>query len=85
MFKLNDQIYYVEYNGVQHYRPVKFGSQTNEEINEAFRRQQIRDKWLRKYCKDNNIILIELDGRRLYGYEKISNYLTKKCKKLGIV
>lgn len=46
---------YIEYNGIQHYKPVYvMGGQLQ------FERQQARDEELRQYCKDNNINLIEI-------------------------
>lgn len=48
-------IYFIEYNGIQHYVPVNyFGGELK------FQKQQIRDEYLRKYCKENNIKLIEI-------------------------
>ena len=45
---------FIEYNGIQHYVPIKhFGGELK------FEQQQKRDEFVRKYCKDNNIKLIE--------------------------
>lgn len=53
--KYNNQIYIIEYNGVQHYIPVEyFGGKI------AFNSQVQRDDDLRKYCKENNINLLEI-------------------------
>lgn len=50
--KLN---YFIEYNGKQHYIPVQhFGGQMK------FEQQQKRDQFVRSYCNDNNIRLIEI-------------------------
>ncbi len=43
----------IEYNGIQHYKPVEY---FNGE--EGFRNQQIRDNLKREYCLKNNIELI---------------------------
>lgn len=64
----------VEYNGLQHYAPVNFSGDNIRSI-KNFERQQKRDEWLRQYCKENNIVLIEIDGR-LYKGNSISDYLT---------
>lgn len=48
----------VEYNGEQHYRPVNFGNLTEEELAEAFKGNQIRDKQKSDFCKYFNIPLI---------------------------
>lgn len=47
--------YAIEYNGIQHYQPVKwFGSE------QAFLKQQQCDKDKAEYCKNNDIILIKI-------------------------
>lgn len=80
-FMFNDQMFFIEYNGAQHFKPVKFGAVSDKQAAINFNRQQIRDIWLRKYCKLNNIILIEIDGRegKIYGF-KIRDYLIIKLK-----
>lgn len=45
----------IEYNGEQHYKPVKwFGGA------KKFHNQQQRDKNVRDYCRENNIKLLEI-------------------------
>lgn len=53
---INNQIYFIEYNGIQHYKPIEFfGGE------EKFYNYQIpRDNKLREYCKENNIPLLEI-------------------------
>lgn len=69
--------YIIEYNGQQHYNPTKFRQKiTDEDALKKFKKQQCRDRKLRKYCKKNNIILIEIDGRK-YKNQKIKAYLQK--------
>lgn len=54
-FFLPDANTFIEYNGGQHYFPVKmFGGQ------KQFEHQQERDYALRKYCKEHKIKLIEI-------------------------
>ena len=46
---------FIEYNGRQHYMPVEhFGGKLQ------FSRQQLRDEYVRQYCLENNIALLEL-------------------------
>ena len=45
----------IEYHGPQHYKPI-----SSRGGDEKFIKQQVRDKELRQYCKDNNINLIEI-------------------------
>lgn len=53
--KCNDNIHIIEYNGIQHYLPVEhFGGKLRLE------KQQVRDQYLRDYCKCNNIRLLEI-------------------------
>ncbi len=68
-FVLNNKEIFVEYNGIQHYKPIeKFGGDKN------YKKQKVRDNWLRKYCETNDIKLIEIDGRK-FSNEKIKEYL----------
>jgi len=54
-FYLPDHNTCIEYNGIQHYKPVKyFGGK------KAFENQQLRDKIKSDYCKSNNIQLISI-------------------------
>lgn len=54
-FYLPEYNTFVEYNGIQHYNPkMAFGGSFK------FERQQARDEYVRQYCKDNNIKLIEI-------------------------
>ena len=51
----DEQVYFIEYNGIQHYVPIEhFGGQIQ------FEKQQKRDQFLKNYCKTNNIKLIEI-------------------------
>lgn len=63
--------YAIEYQGQQHYEPVKyFGGK------DSFVKQQKYDEEKRKYCKENNIQLIEIP---YWDFAKINlNYLKEK-------
>jgi Zn finger protein HypA/HybF involved in hydrogenase expression len=50
----------VEYNGEQHYKPVKFKGKNDNDATRRLQKQKKRDRQLRKYCSKNNIKLIEL-------------------------
>ena len=64
----------IEYDWKQHYEPVRFGSQTQEEAEECFKNQQLRDKIKTDYCSDNNIPLVrvsyEIPLKEVYEYIK---------------
>ena len=57
---IGGDIVIIEYNGEQHYRPVRFGGMSQENANTKFINQQKRDDELRQYCKLNNIRLLEI-------------------------
>ena len=76
----NDKNYWIEFNGEQHYkfkRDILIGRRkTPEEQLEHFSQQVNRDKHVREYCKENNIIFVEIP----YTYDtfnKISEVLNK--------
>lgn len=75
-FVIGGQEYFVEYDGEQHYRPVNFGSMSNDQAVSKFEDQVKRDGWLSRYCIDNGIKLISVDGRKFKG-EKIKPQLEK--------
>lgn len=83
-FTINNQKYIVEYDGIQHYQPVKWGKMSKYKQNKNFEQQKLRDAWLKRYCKRNSIILINIDGRK-YKDEKIKEILIKKFKKFGLL
>lgn len=73
-FELNNKFYIVEYNGGQHYKYNKFFHCNNQE---KFKLQKRRDIWLKQYCICNNIVLINIDGRKVFG-SKIFDFLKRK-------
>jgi hypothetical protein len=81
-FTVNEKNYAVEYNGAQHYQPISFGQRSQKNVKERFIAQQQRDKFLRKYCKENNINLIEIDGRKYTGIG-IRSFLTESLLTSG--
>lgn len=46
----------IEYNGRQHYKYIKFFHQNNQ----GFKKMKERDEEKRRYCRDNNITLLEI-------------------------
>ena len=54
-FYISSKNIIIEYNGIQHYEPIKyFGGE------ETFKKQQERDNILSQYCNDNSISLITI-------------------------
>jgi hypothetical protein len=66
-YHLPDLNIIIEYNGAQHYQPIQFGSMTKEDARIGFEDQLIRDELMREYCRNNNISLLEIDGRKYKG------------------
>lgn len=77
-FQIDNKQIYVEYHGIQHYKETKFKGHTTD-----LKKQQLRDEWLRQYCMQNNIILIEINGM-IYTKENILDYLKIEFAKLKL-
>lgn len=72
--KLDGRIYFIEYNGKQHYQSIEyFGG------NDKFVAQQDRDSEVRTYCLTNNIELIEIPYS--IKFSEIKELLNKYLKK----
>lgn len=56
VLEVNNQQYFIEYNGEQHYKFCKNWHKTKEKFNE----QLTRDIALRNYCKNKNINLLKI-------------------------
>lgn len=52
----NNTKFWIEYNGEQHYNFVRFFHDSKKE----FQRQKQRDDNVKRYCEENNIVLIEI-------------------------
>lgn len=56
VLSLDNQVYWIEYNGIQHYKYSEFFHSSLED----FEKQKIRDNNVRNYSNENNTILIEI-------------------------
>jgi hypothetical protein len=79
----------IEYNGKQHYEPVRFNSISLEKAKIKFEKQKTRDKNMRQYCKENGIILIEIpykwtEFQIIEELKKISNLYNKVDQKCAV-
>lgn len=72
LIRYNNTTYWLERNGKQHYEEIPFFHKTED----SFKNQLKRDQNVRNYCKENNIILIEIPYT-LDTYEKIKDFLDK--------
>lgn len=69
-FYIPEMNIFIEYNGMQHYIPVKhFGGEIK------FAQQVSRDNYVREYCKKNNINLVEI---------KYGENVIERLKSIGI-
>ena len=83
-FYFPDHNLIIEYNGHQHYRPVRFCGISQERAEANFIKQQDRDMYVRNFCKTNNIELLEIDGRECYGETKIKEMISHLIIKLTV-
>lgn len=68
IMKNNNLHLLIEYNGEQHFRPTRF-SNADVKFKEIIRNDSIK----RKYCKENNINLLEIPYMKFNEIEKILN------------
>lgn len=75
----------IEYNGLQHYQPVNFTLKLDSDSvlisHNKFKQQQERDEYIREFCLNNKIKLIEIDGRK-YKYQKLKKLIDNLYKDL---
>ena len=71
-FYLPDYNICVEFDGRQHFMPVKFKKMSLKKAKTEFKDTQIRDKIKTKYCEDSDIILLRISYTN---FEKIENIL----------
>ena len=52
--------YLIEFDGEQHFKPIRFYNISSEKAQTILTSTQIRDQYKNKWCKDNNIPLIRI-------------------------
>lgn len=61
IYENNNILFLCEYDGIQHYKPIKFNQNiTDEDVELNFKHLKNRDKIKTNYCKDNNIPLLRI-------------------------
>ena len=81
-FYLPDYNLFIEYDGEQHYRPVRFHGNDLSTTQAEFEEQQKRDKIKNKYCEDNNIHLLRIPYWETKNIETIiTNHLQRLNEK----
>lgn len=74
-FYLPDYNILIEYDGLQHYKPVNFGGISNNRALDNFITTKIHDTMKTIYAKDNNIKLIRIP---YYDFDNIEEILIKE-------
>lgn len=67
----------IEYQGIQHEKPVDFDGLGMKHAKEQFKQQKEHDKRKRQYAKDNNINLLEI---WYWDYDNIEKILNNKIR-----
>jgi hypothetical protein len=66
----------IEYDGEQHFRPVKFGGISDDEAKQKFEDLKVCDKLKDDFCKDSGYKMIRI------GYKDFPNILSILHKEL---
>lgn len=74
-FYLPNFITCIEYDGQQHFKPVKFGGCTIQQATKSFEKTKENDFIKNKYCQDNNINLIRI---KYSEFNNIRNIIKKE-------
>ncbi len=82
-FYLPDYNLCIEYDGIQHFKPVQFNG-TLEEAKENFKQTKENDQIKNQYCKDNNIKLLRIPYWKLPNIKIILEYtlINSKTKEI---
>lgn len=69
-FYIESQKLLIEFQGEQHYKPIKhFGGE------EKFKKQQLNDEKKREFCKNNNYSLLEISYDKIDEIENVLSFL----------
>lgn len=75
---------FIEYDGQQHYEPMRFYGENEEKNEEILRKTQERDKIKNKYCEDNNINLLRIPYWESKNIETIINNHLQRLSEKGL-
>lgn len=70
----------IEYDGIQHFKPTKFGGVSDEEANENLKQQRIKDNLKNEYCIKNGINLLRIPYT--ISNEEINGLIESKVRNL---
>lgn len=74
---------FIEYDGEQHYKPVKYYNQSDEEVEKNFKKTQEHDKIKNLYCEENNINLLRIPYWEKENIETIINSCLQRLSEKG--
>lgn len=72
---------FIEYDGEQHFKPIRYYTQTEEEMMAAFKKTQEHDRIKNKYCEDNQINLLRIP---YWEKENIETIINNHLQRLSI-
>lgn len=64
---------FIEYDGQQHFEPIRFRGMKIEDVNNSFKKIQEHDKIKNRYCEENNINLLRIPYWETKNIETIIN------------
>lgn len=76
-FYLPDYNLVIEYDGEQHFKPVKFGNYSDIEAKEVFEKTKQNDELKNKLCEENNVEILRIS---YIEYSDIENILNNRFK-----
>jgi len=72
----------IEHNGQQHYQPVRFGNQTQQEAEHCFYKQLEHDKRRREFCRAHGITLLEVpELGKTTKVDDLKEFIRTECQK----
>lgn len=74
---------FIEYDGEQHYKPVRYHNQTDEQMELSFIRTQEHDKIKNCYCEENDINLLRIPYWEKENIETIINNHLQRLSEKG--
>lgn len=74
IIKHEGTLVFIEYDGTQHFEPVRFGGMSAEDAEARFVKQQLRDKMKDDYCNENKYALLRIPH---YDFGLIPQILTE--------
>lgn len=76
---------FIEYDGEQHYKPVRYYNQTDEQMLSSFKKTQEHDAIKNRYCEENNINLLRIPYWEKENIETIINNHLQRLSEKGFV